>query len=121
MPKKFFFFIGRTERRRSPNVKRGTFLREQDRLVIVDAPTLEDAEEKLPHYFPRTSFAAKSIGYMTPEEVFDGFIPPSTLDNPIQVISALRYIADEYAPTLSVKDTQSLRRIERKLTRDFFR
>jgi len=120
MSKKFFFFIGRTQSRRSPDAKRGTFLREQDRLVIVDAPTLEAAEEKLPQYFPRSSFASKPIGYMTQEEVFDGFIPPSALNNPVQVLSALRYIESEYSDVLNKKDRADLRRIENKLTKDFF-
>lgn len=47
-------------------------------------------------------------------------LPPSGISQPLQAISAVKYVAEEYAPLFSKEDKAALKRIEKKMVKDFF-
>lgn len=109
MPKKFWFFLTDTPEFTRTKVK--------EKLVIVDAETKPEAEALARGEGYRSPHA---IAAMSREDIEDMIVPESKMDNPLQTISAVRYLESEYERLWDQEDKLALKRIREKISEDFF-
>lgn len=91
-----------------------------EKLEIIEAKTERAATQKLFNRFIGKPFAAMKVGKLNKNQLMDMITPESKLSNPIQVISAIRFTAQEYEEILSQADIKALARVADKITKDFF-
>lgn len=110
MPKRFYFFITA-----SPETKPA-----KEKLCLVGARTDMEARKGLFKRMTGRDFSFKHLGWVSEEDMRETLLPPSGISQPLQAISAVKYVAEEYAPLFSKEDKAALKRIEKKMVKDFF-
>lgn len=112
MNKKYFFYLWRTA-----STPEG-----QEKLLVVPSKTATEASLGLHQRLqelPQPAFTA-ALGWVSHDALAEAITPASGLENPVQVISAVDYIAETYPHVLSPRDYGDLKRIKTKLVKDFF-
>mgnify|MGYP001614645050 CR=1 FL=1 len=87
---------------------------ENDDLVFAKGRTFEDAVSRVATT-RGPGWRVESLGNVTNEELTELLIEDSTIDNPLTVIAALRYICKDFSSILSVDDVLALTGVQKKI------